>query len=143
MFALFSCSFLAQNILCVHVATRVCMDQGCYVQMYLTFFIFPPANTQLPHHLPAPKSLMICPLMELYRCHSKSPSKPIPSNHVTGRIHSSTAPSLSTAFPPEAGVPIQFLHRSCAKKRAKKSDQRSTKSFPLNQSKYMNKLLVP
>lgn len=50
-------------------------------------------------------------------CHSKSPSKPIPSNHVTGRIHSSTAPSLSTAFPPEAeGVSIQFLHRSRAKK---------------------------
>lgn len=56
---------------------------------------------------------MICPLMELYRWADVTqnlPQSPIPSNHVTGKIYSSSAPSLSTAFPPEAGVPIQFLH---------------------------------
>lgn len=35
-------------------------------------------------------------------CHSKSLSNPIPTNNVTGRIDSSTGPSLSTAFPPQA-----------------------------------------
>lgn len=49
---------------------------------------------------------------------------------------------IHRSFLPEAGVPIQFLHRSCAKETVWKSDQSTTKSFPLNQSKYMSKLLV-
>lgn len=69
-------------------------------------------------------------VVPLVWCHSKSPSKPIPSNHVTGRIHSSIAPSLSTAFPPQAGVPIQFLHRSRAKKGQRNQIRGVLKAFP-------------
>lgn len=89
----------------------------------------PPASTpsscsEITHDLSTDR------VVPLVWCHSKSPSKPILGNHVTGRIHSPSAPSPSTAFLPEAGLPIQFLHRSRAKRTAKKSDQRSTKSFP-------------
>lgn len=89
------------------------------------------------------QSFMTCPLMEF--CHrsdvTQNPPQS-PSNHVKDRTPFLHRCSLSTAFPPKDdgegfGVDsIQFLHWSCAEikkkklKGSKKSDQRTTKSFP-------------
>lgn len=75
-------------------------------------------------------------VLPLLWCHSKSPSKPIPCNHVTDRIHSSTAPYYPLHFLLKLrGSRFNFCIDLVQKKGPKKSDQRSTKSFPLNQSK--------
>lgn len=49
-----------------HFTNRPLRQQPSF--LLLTFSIFPSTNiAQRPHHLPALKSLMICPLMELCR----------------------------------------------------------------------------
>lgn len=107
---------------------------------------FSPTNVAR-HHLPALKSLMTCPLMELCRRSDVTQNLPQSLFPVTMLQAEYILPRLPHCplhfLPKPRGSRFNFCIDLVQKKRAKKSDQRSTKSFPLNQSKYMNKLLVP
>ncbi len=128
-----------------HFTNRLMGQQPSF--LLLTFSIFPSTDiAQHPHHLPALKSLMICPLMEFYRWSDVTqnlPQSPLPVTTLQAEYILPLLPHCPLHFLLKLGSRFNFCIDLVQKKRAKKSDQRSTKSFPLNQSKDMNKLVVP
>lgn len=94
--------------------------------------IFPSTNRmQFPNHFHALKSLMICPLMELYPWSDVTqnlPQSPFPVTMLQAE-YIPLLPHCPRHFLLKLGSRFNFCI-DLVQKRAKKSDQRSTKSFP-------------
>lgn len=110
------------------------------------FFFWTPDFFSLTNTAQSLRSLMICPLMELH-CWSDV------TQNLSQTLFPLTMLQTEYILPLVPHCPLHFLPKlrgsrfnfciDLVQKRAKKSDQSSTKSFSLTQSKYMNKLLVP
>lgn len=102
--------------------------------LLLTLPIFTPANVaQLPHHLPALKTLMICPLMELYRWSDVTqnlPQSPFPVTMLQAEYILPLLPHCPLHFLLELGSRLNFCIDLVQKKGQRNQIRGVLKAFP-------------